>query len=486
MIMWRGVLETDKGEPMRIPYGKGIEIYGNSPPSLQKFLGFFLTPLPRSAILGSGFYAHLKELRRTQWYEPEKLRKYQESRLKALIRHAYQNVPYYRRLFKERNIVVDDIKTTEDLEKIPILTKEDLRNHFEDLIAVNAKEYKYGTASTSGSTGKPVTFYLDQQNREVEYAAKWRQREWANVNLTDRIASFRPFRGMRGIDFKSGKPAWKFNALSKELEFNIFGLNKETLGKHVEKLRKFNPKLIEGFPSTIELLAKYIIDQKIHGISPLAVQTSSESLSTRRAVIEDAFQCNILDWYGQSEYVVSAGECPEGNYHITESGIMEFIRDGKQVSNGEIGELVGTRLYNYSMPLIRYRTTDIGSYSDEKCNCGRGLQLLRSLEGRVSDSILATDGRIVTGPSFEHYWKNVISPYAKHLDYVHIIQRSDKSILIKMVKEEGYSDEETAAIWRGLVLLLGPKIQIEFEELDSVPIERKWRFTESELHVCLI
>lgn len=472
---------------MRIPYGKGIEIYGNSPPSVQKFLGFFLTPLPRSAMLGSGFHAHLKELRETQWYEPEKLRKYQESRLRALIRHAYRNVPYYRRLFKERNLVANDIRTTEDLEKIPILTKEDLRNHFEDLIAVNAKDYKYGTARTTGSTtGKPVTFYLDQQNREVEYAAKWRQREWANVNLTDRIASFRAFRGTRGTDFQSGKPAWKFNALTKELEFNIFGLNRTTLRKHVEKLREFRAKLIEGYPSTIELLAKYILDENIKGISPVAVQTSSESLSTRRSVIEEAFQCKVYDRYGQSEYVVSASECSEGSLHIAESGIMEFIKDGERVTNGEIGEIVGTGLYNYSMPLIRYRITDIGRYSEEKCNCGRGLPIVGSLEGRVSDSILTSDGRIVTGVSFEVYWTREIDPFTPHLDYVHVIQRPDKRLLIKIVKKRGYSVEETAAILRGLSSLLGPEIQVEFEELDSVPTQTKWRFTESELDACLI
>jgi phenylacetate-CoA ligase len=165
---------------------------------------------------------------------------------------------------------------------------------------------------------------------------------------------------------------------------------------------------------------------------------------------------------------------------------MEFIKDGEQVSHGELGEIVGTGLYNYSMPLIRYRTTDIGRYSEETCTCQRGLPIVQSLEGRVSDSILAPDGRIVTGPSFEHYWKNEIAPFTPHVDYVHVIQRSDKRILIKMVKKIGYSDEETMAIIRGLNSLLGSEIQVEFEELDAVPIQKKWRFTESELILRLI
>ena len=176
---------------MRIPYGIGLELYKQSPYLVQRCSNFFLGPIPRSFMLGSGFCAFLQELRRSQWYEPQKLRKYQEVRLRALIKHAYQKVPFYHRLFKQENIAPNDIKTVEDLRKIPILSKNDLRNHFRELIASNAPAYKYGISSTSGSTGKPVTFYLDQQNREIEYAAKWRQREWADVNINDKIASFR-------------------------------------------------------------------------------------------------------------------------------------------------------------------------------------------------------------------------------------------------------------------------------------------------------
>ena len=471
---------------MRIPYGIGLELYKQSPYLVQRCSNFFLGPIPRSFMLGSGFCAFLQELRRSQWYEPQKLRKYQEVRLRALIKHAYQKVPFYHRLFKQENIAPNDIKTVEDLRKIPILSKNDLRNHFRELIASNAPAYKYGISSTSGSTGKPVTFYLDQQNREIEYAAKWRQREWADVNINDKIASFRTFRNWQGINFQSGKPRWKYNSLSKELEFNMFGVNNATLAKQVEKLREFRPKLIEGYPSAREVWAKYILDQNIHGISPLAVQTSSECLYSRRAIIEKAFNCKVYDWYGQSEYVASAGECPEGNYHITESGIMEFIKSGEHVSDGEIGEIVGTGLYNYSMPLIRYRVTDIGRYSEDRCNCGRGLPIVRSLEGRVSDSILTSDGRILPGVTFEQYWRHEISPFAPHLDYVHVIQRSDRSILIQMVKKEGYAEKETMAILSGLHSLLGSEIQVEFEELDLAPIQRKWRFTASEIDVCLI
>lgn len=472
----------------KIPYSKGIEIYNKSPPLVQDIFALFTKPIPRSVILGSGFHAFFRELNRTQWYKPDELKRFQEGRLRALIRHAYNNVPYYHRIFKEKNIKPDDIKSIEDLKKLPLLTKEDIRNNFNSLVAINAKNYYFGKSSTSGSTGKPLKFYLDQQNREIEYATKWRQLSWGNIDFNAKIAAFIAFRGnLAWINFRSSKHHWKFNALSKQLIFNVFGINKKSLKMYVNRLMKFNPQLIEGYPSSIELLAKYILEHNIKEILPTAIQTSSETLSrNQRTIIEEAFNCKVYDWYSQSEYVVAAGECTKGNYHIVESGIMEFIKDGEQVSEGELGEIIGTGLYNYSMPFIRYTITDIGRYSNEKCSCGRGLPILQSFEGRVSDSILTPDGKILGGVSFEHYWKVQISIFTPNVEYVHIIQKTKNRILIELVKKEGYSDKETQAIIKGLTRLLGPEINIEFNNLDSIPIRRKWRFTESELKPSLI
>lgn len=452
---------------------------------MQDIFALFTRSIPRSVILGSVFHVFFKELNKTQWYKPERLKGFQESKLRALVKHAYHNVPYYHEMLKKRNIRPEDVKTSEDLRKLPILTKEDIRNHFSQLISVNAKDYKYGIGKTSGTTVKPLTFLLDQQNREMEYASEWRQRVWANINFGAKIATFTAGLGWR--KFEQGKPCWKFNALSKELEFNILGMDKNILEMYVEELKRFQPDLIEGYPSAIQLLAMYILDHNVNCIFPRAIRTSSETLlDSQRSVIEEAFRCKVYDWYGQSEYVVSAGQCSEGNYHIVESGIIELIRDGEQVGEDEVGEIVGTGLYNYSMPFIRYRIGDVGKYSEEKCNCGRGLPIIRSLEGRVSDTIITPNGKLLSATSFLNYWKHRISPHTPNVDYVHIIQKSKRKLLIEMVKKKHYSEEETQTILRELRALLGSEVEIEFKDLDSIPIGRKWRFAESELNMSLI
>lgn len=438
-------------------------------------------------MLGSGFHTLFAQLTESQWYRPEQLEKIKNFRLRSLIKHAYNNVPYYHNLFKTKNIDPNAIKTVNDLQKIPILTKEDVKNNYDALLAVNAGVFNYAVSRTSGTTGTPLKFYLDQQNREIEYATLWRQRTWANVDLNDRIAEFRGFRNLRFIDWQSGKPLWHFDALSKQLVFNIYGLDKTTLQLYIGKLRKHRPILIDGIPSILELVAKYILEYKIKSITPIAVQTSSETLSTsQRHVIEEAFQCNVYDWYSQSEYVVSAGECPEGNHHITESGIMEFIKGGEPVSEGELGEIIGTSLYNYSMPFLRYRLEDVGRYSREKCNCGRGLSIIDSIEGRLSSLVLTPSGKIVSGVFFKRYWKFEISPYTPNIDYLHVIQNSRNKFTIQIVKNEKYSKKEELVIIKKLKNFLGNDIYIAFKYLTDVPKTRKRTFVETNLQTNII
>lgn len=466
---------------IRLPYGKGIEIYYKSPLWLKDIFAMCTSLIPRSSMLGQGFHDFFRELDKTQWLEPGELKKHQEKRLRALIKHAYFNVPYYHRIFRENNIDYEDIKTLEDLNKIPFLTKDDIRTHYSELIAVNAADYKYGAGHTSGSTGKPLSFLLDQQNREIEYAAVWRQLKWAGVGINAKVATFR---GDLVNEAGNKSVLWRHNSLSKELVFNCFLLNDEYIEKFIKKLNSYNPDLIKGYPSSLYLIATYMESHGITSITPLAIQTSSELLTTtQRELIQEQFKCEIFDWYGHSEYAISAGECESHNgHHINvESGIIEFLKNNEYVGTEELGEITATGLYNYSMPLIRYKTSDIGSYSDELCNCGRKLPILKSLEGRISDVISTNDGKVISGMAFEHYWKHKIAPQTPNVEYVHVIQKTKTKLLIEMVKSQNHSENENEVILSKLSLLLGDNIKIEFRDLGEIPTGNKWRFTTSEI-----
>ena len=468
---------------MRVPYAKGLQLYTKSPLWMQNFLGFLTKPIPRSSLYGSGFNSFFQMLSKTQWYKPEPLKKIQENNLRSLIKHAYQNVPYYHKVFKKRKLRPDDIKTIEDLRKLPILSKDDVRKNFTQLVAVNSKNFNYGFNTTHGTTGKPLTFCLDQQNREKEYATQWRQLQWAGIDFSAKIATFR---GNFVYTHGKTKAISKFNALSKELDFNSYNMNENLLLHYIKKLKNFQPDLIKGYPSVLQTMSKFMLNNNIK-YSPKVIQTSSETLfQNDREFIEKAFECKIYDWYGQSEYVVSAGQCPEGNYHINvESGIMEFIKDDENVSPDELGEILGTGFFNYSMPFIRYKIGDVGRYSSDLCACGRALPLLQSLEGRINDLIITPDNKTISGLAFHHYWRRRINPYLPNVEDVHIIQKSKRKLLIELVKKEGYLDKETHIILKELKMLLGSQMEIEFKDVDPMQIGNKRRFTESELNANL-
>lgn len=466
---------------VKIAYSKGIKIYNRSPLWLKDFFSTISAPIPRSMMLGSGFNSFSNELKKSQWYKPEEIKELQEKKLRALIKHTYFNVPYYHKIFKDRNLSYQDIKTIEDLQKLPLLTKEDIRTNFNDLIAVNAKNYKYGIGKTSGSTGKPLNFLLDQQNREIEYASVWRQLNWAGIGLNSKIATFR---GDLVDEAHHKDLLWIRNALSKELVFNTFDLTENKISKIIDKLVKFKPDLIKAYPSTLYIMSLYIRDYSDKSIEPTAIQTSSERLSKKqRKVIQEQFNCEIFDWYGHSEYVISACECENHDgYHINaESGILEFLNKNEQVSSDEFGEITATGLYNYSMPLIRYRTSDIGSYTEDKCSCGRGLSIMKSLEGRISDMIITPNGKTISGAAFEAYWEHRIGPHTPNIECLNVVQKTKSKLLIEMVKKEHYSAKETEHILRELSILLGSDMVIDIEEVSSIPTGNKWRFTRSEL-----
>jgi len=463
---------------MRIPYAWGFKVYKNSPTWLQRVFDIALKPIPRSVMLGSGFHEKLKFLRESEKWEYYKLVEFQEKTLRKLIEHAYRNVPYYHRIMKERNLHPSDIKKIEDLNKLPILTKDDIRSNFSDIIALNYKEFKPGLAYTSGSTGKPLEFYLDQQNREWEYASQWRQVFWGGIrDVNVKIATFR---GDFVFEYGKSDKISRWHGLYKELIFNSYLLDKEHIIKMVEVLNKFKPELIKGYPHVLYIVSKTIEEENLAlTFSPRVIQTSSEQLpSYMRETIEMTFNTKIFDWYSQSEYVVSMGQCEYGTYHQTmETGIMTLIED-----EWGFERLVGTGLWNYSMPFINYVVGDIIESESIKCNCGRGLITVKSLEGRINDIVITPSGKAISGVAFDHYVKHRILHYISTIpEYLHFIQTKLDELVVEIYSTKSLQEADINLLVKELKLLLGNEVDIKIKYLDKLPKVKKWRIVESKV-----
>lgn len=412
-------------------------------------------------VRGTKSIKYLKILRRTQWAKQNAIVKLQEKKLRSLIRHAYENVPFYHRLFKKLGLYPDDIKTIKDLAKLPVITKKDIRINFDDLMARGCNERKI-LDFTSGSTGEPLKFYVTKTARSWETAAELRAYEWAGYNLGDKYALIwgAPF-DVKKLTKLSDE---LINFFERRIVLNSYNMSEESMHIFASKLVKFKPKIIRGYSSALYLIANFIKRQGIEGIRPTAIITTAEKLFIyERKIIEKAFQCEVFDFYGSREVGAIASECSEhiGHHISAENVIIEFVDDG-HVSPNEVGEILVTNLNNYAMPLIRYANGDMGIPLDEECPCGRGLPLIKSIEGRVSDILCIDNGKFISAPAFVYIFKDLpIKQYQ-------LVQETKEKILVNIVKDENFSIEDEYQLIKKLREYLGKNVLIEIRFCDKI------------------
>lgn len=418
---------------------------------------------------GGNFQRHLAEVREIQYWPAEQLEKLQNERLAALVRHAYNNTRYYRQLFHHLGLMPDNITCKQDLSKLPIMTRDDLRRHFDDIVVRNIPRWRIFVDHTSGTTGTPRTVHIDLNCLQYNFALLARAREWAGVGYIPRRASLR---GRLIVPVAQDRPPfWRYNRVEDQLLLSSYHLSAKHVSAYAEQLARFRPQLIDGYPSAIYTLAQLKRMQGLDDFRPRAVMTDSETLlAYQKQFIEEYFGCQVYDWYGSAELAFSAGQCEQGNYHLnSEFGIVEIVRDGERVGQGEIGHVVCTGLLNYAMPLIRYDVGDTAALSDKKCSCGRDLQLIDSIEGRVEDIIRTPEGRMVgrLDPVFKEV-HNVLE--------AQIVQETMDTITVNLVPAEGYTESDSRNLEIALRKRIGHQVKIRVMFVDQIPRTRVGKF----------
>lgn len=342
---------------------------------------------------------YLRTLEKTQWLKPSQIDELQEKKLHALLIHAYENVPYYRQMFKQNNLKPDDIKSVDDLTKLPILTKGIIRRNSKKLLGNNVK--RTSEFQSGGTTGDPLISYKDKNAISCGLGAAYRGWSWGGYGIGDRYATI--WRSPETIKKYSKAHNHLQNSFRRNLLLPSFNIDAMTLSKNIIKLKNYEPKLIRASPSAAYAMAKYIESEKIEYIKPTAVFTAAEKLHDfQRNKIESQFRCQVFDSYGSNEIRSISYECEEhSGYHITaENVIVEFIKQGEKASPGEFGKIIITDLTNYAMPFIRYEIGDVGKCSDDICACGRGLPLMESIDGRASGFIKTRNEKLFSSSFF--------------------------------------------------------------------------------------
>ncbi len=448
------------------------KLYNNSPTFLQN-LGISLYGL--SIYLkeyGGKFKKTLEEFEKMQWYSIDRLKEYQNEKLHSLIKHCYENVPYYKKVMTAGKLKPHDIRSIDDLPKMPILTRDDIKNNFSALTARNFKCSQLSLGHTSGTTGSPLEFYYDNQICLTKNVVDWRQKRWAGVNPGDKLAFFL---GRVVVPIAQSKPPfWRINRVLNHLFFSSFHLSKKNIDKYIDKLEQFAPVALEGYPSTAYIIARFLLSRK--RTFPLkAVFTSSETMfPQQKEAIESAFECKLFDFYGLAERVMFATECEahEGHHLNMDFGVTEILaKDNQPAPPGEMGRIVATGLYNYGMPLIRYQTNDITSLKNERCSCGREFPLMEDVTTKAEDIITTKDGRFISSSILTHPFKPM-----HNVAESQIIQEDLENIRIKIVKLPAYKDEDTRYLLTEFKKRVGDDMKIEIEFVESIPRTKAGKF----------
>lgn len=422
----------------------------------------------------AALYALHGGIKRAYW-RPEEMRRHQEKSLRKVVRYAYENVPFYHRKFKEWKVNPYEINSIEDLNKIPITEKAELRSNLTSAISREFSTSSLRMLSTSGSTGKPLKVFISKKEDLVRKIKHVRANMSCGQKFWDKWAAI-----------TSPSHFSEVSSLHKKVGFfsPIFISVFESTEAQLSKIEKIKPDVLGGYSSALLLLAKESEKRGSNEIKPRIIFSGAELLDNKsRLLIEKAFDAPVYDQYAIIELERVAWQCYEKEkYHMDADFIItQFIDENcEEVSAGERGSIVCTSLFNYAMPFIRYAVGDIGVPSDEVCSCGRSLPLMEVIEGRKDSLLFLPDGRILSPRTMTIIMNSF--ELSRFIDQFRIIQRNPSliNLYVKMKENEkidelNFERKLLAHIRRNLNLSASEGF-LEIEFVKDLPLDKSGKF----------
>lgn len=381
-----------------------------------------------------------------------------EKRLVREIRGAYENVPFYKKLFDAWGVDTNDIKTFDDLGQIPCITKDDIREQFPGGIV--SRKYTVDTchySATTGSTGRSLPFVFSKATFAFYIATGVRMYTMIGYRPWHKVVYIK----YTAIDYPRLGPFFRTEHI----------LSTIPVEQQIASLRAMKPDLLIGYASIVYEIARTVTPDDLKQIRPKFIGINSElSTADQRALISSVFNCPVYDEYSTEETWMVAAQCREGGYHLFIDNVwVEFLdRNGRPVGPGEEGEMVITTLRSPAMPFIRYRIGDIGSPGGTACSCGMGFPLLGSFEGRADDSFVLPSGRYVSSLKILNTFTRFIKKYLHLVEEFRIVQKDRGYIVIEFVKGKEFSESQLRELTDSLHALMGEPVNISVEFTDAI------------------
>lgn len=376
--------------------------------------------------------------------------------IKKLINHAYYNTDYYRELFDQNNILPSDIETKEDLNKIPELSKELLRNNIEKLKSNDRFGKKLIKITTGGSTGLQTVLFYSKYYQEVSHGAWLRNNSIIDWNPSDKVVWF----WGSPIDHVSHKNrilSKLSSYVNRRLVINTVNFSKDDLHKTFIKILKFKPKVIYGYASFILEFSYFLIDNNYEIPSVKIVVTTAEKLNNRN-IIKKAFKSKVFDQYGCREIISIGIEVNDGEMLNTD----DFVIQNKNFND----EIVLTSLYSYGFPLINYKPGDIGGeLPEQKTTTSIPFPIMNLKIGRETENFLKENNIIISASALSTYLSTLDLNIIRH----QIIQTNFNNFIVKYVSTKSTNIlDYTKKMTRTLELYFNEEIEILFQQVDKI------------------
>ena len=457
----------------RAPAQASIEPRGTSA-TLGRWLFYAIQKLRRSRRLDL-----LSQIERTPNLSRAQVQEIQWQLLSAVLDHAQKNVPYYREMFRSLGIQSRDVRNMNDFGKLPILTKDIIRERQRELVREDVPFDTLYKHHSGGSTGVPLTFYRERSYVDIAEAGTFRNWMQCGWHPGEMVAFF------WGGDERFYKmPKWEFRLrqhMRRIYQFDPFSSGPQEMDEWLRIWPSLGARIVHGYASTIARFCEHIEKTGTFITSVRGVFTTAEKLfPSQRDTISRVFGCKVYDCYGSSEVQNIAAECRHGRMHVNADFVVLETEQSSPGFDSQAKPFLVTSVWNYAMPFIRYRNEDCGSLIEKDCDCGNSFPLMELNISRVSDIFVLPNGRIVHGEFFTHlmYGSEGISTFQFH-------QTATDHITIWVVPSEG-SDEarrRTLSSAVAQVRALSPELTVEVRETDNIPLSwaGKHRFTRSDV-----
>ena len=416
----------------------------------------------------------LAYLDKTQWRSLDELFATQFGELRRLLDHAYRNVPFYRRKLDAAGVTPGDVKSVDDLIKLPRMTRDEARDTLEERCStVDPKPRVRKT--TGGTTGQPLLFGYDIDSEYWRQAVKLRGYGWAGYHVGDRTLHYwgAPTRPLPPV--KTRAKIFVDRLMKREHYMNCTLRSERDLLSVVSAIRKEQPKAILCYTQAGADLARFILERGLRAWDTIPVLCCAEGLfPADRKKLEEAFGDAVFETYGCREVMLIGTECEAhaGLHLSTENLAVEVVvhENGKDrpAAPGESGEIVLTDLHNYGMPFIRYTNGDRAVQGTlERCPCGRTLPRLQAVDGRSADTLTDGNGNRVGGLVFNL----IFSVLASTVRQFQAVQHKDRSVTLKLIPTDKLDDVARDHIHKNLARYL-PGIPVRLELVTEIPPSR--------------